>query len=156
MQPISTNLRYVVENLRNKNNMSKILRVIEPFFVMELNDTFTLSEDGKVYTSEHNEEFHTAKEDGDMTSSYNSKFAISPKWAQQLIEDGYLEEVDAPKDNKFVNVFDEIDNLIDRYQKELKEIPMMLSGQPECLKVEKTTVLTNILSVLNHLKSLRK
>ena len=137
--------------------MSKILRVIEPFFVMDLNDTFTLSEDGKVYTAEHNEEFHTAKEDGDMSSSYNSKFAISPKWAQQLIEDGYLEEVDAPKtDSKFVNVFDEIDNLIDRYQKELKEIPMMLSGQPECLKVEKTTVLTNILSVLNHLKTLRK
>ena len=156
MQPISTNLRYVVENLRNKNNMSKILRVIEPFFVMDLNDTFTLSEDGNVYTAEHNEEFHTAKEDGDMSSSYNSTFAISPKWAQQLIEDGYLEEVDAPKDNKFVNVFDEIDTLIARYQKELSELPMMMGGQPECLKVEKTTVLTNILSVLNHLKALRK
>lgn len=137
--------------------MSKTLRVIEPFFVMELNDTFTLSDDGKSYLSEHNEEFRTAREDGDMTSSYNSTFAISPKWAQQLIEDGYLEEVDAPKtDSKFVNVFDEIDNLIVRYQKELDEIPMMLNGQPECLKVEKTTVLTNILSVLNHLKSLRK
>lgn len=137
--------------------MSKILRVIEPFFVMDLGDTFTLSEDGKTYYAEHNEEFRTAKDDGDLTSTYNSTFAISPKWAQQLIEDGYLEEVDTPKtDSKFVNVFDEIDTLIARYQKELSELPMMMGGQPECLKVEKTTVLTNILSVLNHLKALRK
>ena len=29
--------------------MSKVLRVIDPFFVMEIGDTFELSEDGKEY-----------------------------------------------------------------------------------------------------------
>ena len=92
--------------------MSKILRVIDPFFTMDVDDTFTLSNDGKCYVSERNEEFHTAKEDGDLNSTYSSTFTLSPKWAQQLIEEGYLEEVTPEKPSKdFVNVFDEIDKL---------------------------------------------
>jgi hypothetical protein len=137
--------------------MSKVLRVIDPFFVMEIGDTFTLSEDGKKYISQHNEEFHTAKDDGDLNSTYNSTFEISLKWAKQLIEDGYLEEVEeTDKSTPFVNVFDEIDTLIDKYQTELNNLPNTMAKAPECLKVEKTTVLSNLLSVLNHLKSLRK
>ena len=139
--------------------MSKVLRVIDPFFVMEIGDTFELSEDGKEYVSHHSEEFHTAKEDGEVNSTYDSVFKISLKWAQQLIEDGYLEEVceETPKNTTpFVNVFDEIDRLIDKYQKEANELSKSKELIPECLKVEKTTVLTNLLRVLNYLKSLRK
>lgn len=137
--------------------MSKTLRVIDPFFVLELGDTLTLSEDSKFYTFERNEEFHKAGDNNDLNSTYSSNFKISLDYAKELIRDGYLEEVDPKqKASSFVNVFDEIDNLIARYQKELANIDLDMAGQPQCVKVEKTTVLTNILSVLNHLKTLRK
>lgn len=134
--------------------MSKILKVIESFFTVEEGDTFVLSEDGKTYTCEHNEEFHKAGDSNDINSSFTSTFSISAGYAKQLIEDGYLEEVAPTK--SFVNVFDEIDNLIGKYTNDLNNIDAEMANQPQCLKVEKTTVLTNILSVLNHLKTLRK
>ena len=137
--------------------MSKTLRVIDPFFILEVGDTLTLSEDGKFYTFERNEEFHKAGASNDLNSTYSSNFTISLDYAKELIKDGYLEEVgDKTVKGPFVNVFDEIDNLIERYQKELSNIDLDMAGQPQCVKVEKTTVLTNILSVLNHLKTLRK
>lgn len=135
--------------------MAKTLRVIDSFFVMELGDTFTLSEDGKFYIAEHNEEFHKGGDTDELNSTFSSTFRISTDYAKQLVKDGYLEEVD-PEPKKFVNVFDEIDNLIERYQDELNRIDTDFAGEPQCLRVEKTTVLTNILSVLNHLKNLRK
>lgn len=138
--------------------MSKVLRVIDPFFVMEVGDTFVYSNEDKMYVSQHNEEFRTSKEDDDLTSVYNSTFEISPKWAKQLIEDGYLEEVteNTTKSSQFVNVFDEIDNLIGKYQSEFDSIEETMANSPECLKVERITVLSNMLKLLNHLKSLRK
>lgn len=138
--------------------MAKILRVIDPFFDMNVDDTFVLSDDGKFYVAERTEEFHTANADADedLSSSYKSWFKISIKWAKQLIEEGYLEEVEPKKTNTFVNVFDEIDKLLKKYQGELEGIPTTMKDVPECLKVERTTVLTNIISVLNYLKALRK
>ena len=137
--------------------MSKILRVIDPFFVLELGDTLTLSEDGKFYIFERSEEFHKAGDSNELNSTYSSNFKLSLDYAKELIKEGYLEEVDAKKTaSQFVNVFDEIDNLINKYQGELSRIEVDMADQPQCLKVEKTTVLTNILSVLNHLKTLRK
>ena len=158
MQPYLPNIALHRRNLRKNINMSKVLRVIDPFFVMEIGDTFELSEDGKEYVSHHSEEFHTAKDDGEVNSTYDSVFKISLKWAQQLVEDGYLEEVEETQKPTpaFVNVFDEIDRLIDKYQKEAKDLNNSDEIIPECLKVEKTTVLTNLLNVLNYLKSLRK
>lgn len=138
--------------------MSKILKVIEPFFMLDLDDTLELTEDGKFYVANRNEEFRSNNEDSDIMSSYKSEFCISTKWAKQLIEDGFLEEVeiDKPKKQNFVNVFDEIDNLLVKYENDLKNINSDMKDEPECLKVEKTTVLKNIIKVLNHLKTLRK
>lgn len=137
--------------------MSKTLRVIDPFFEMEIGDTFTLTEDGKLYSSEHNEEFRKAGDNDEVNAIYNSVFNISVEYAKELIKEGYLEEVvENKKQNTFVNVFDEIDNLIKKYQLELNDIDTTMKDAPQCMKVEKTTVLTNILSVLNHLKTLRK
>lgn len=141
--------------LINFQKMAKTLRVIDSFFVMEVGDTFVLSEDGKYYISCHNEEFRKNDEDGDVNSSYTSEYRISTEYAEQLVKDGYLEEVGSTRKD-FVNVFDEIDNLINRYQTDLANIDANLAGEPQCVKVEKTTVLTNLLSVLNHLKTLRK
>ena len=135
--------------------MSNILRVIDPFFITEIGDTFTLAADGN-YEFQKNEEFHKAGESNEINSSYSATFKISKDYAQQLIKDGYLEEVNADKKANFINVFDEIDNLIKRYEEQLKNIDLDMANEPQCVKVEKTTVLTNILSVLNHLKTLRK
>ena len=137
--------------------MAKVLRVIEPFFDMDVDDTFVLSDDAKFYVFEKNEEFHTnSSETEDLTSSLKSTFKISIKWAKQLVEDGYLEEVNEKANAKFVNVFDEIEKLLNAYQEELKLIPETMKESPECLRVERTTVLMNMIKVLSYLKTLRK
>lgn len=139
--------------------MAKVLRVINPFFMADKDDTFVLSEDGKFYIAEHNEEFKAVgADDIDTKSTFSSTFTISLNWAKELIEEGYLEEV-SPKTEKsstFVNVFDEIDILLKKYNDELKNLPEDMASFPECVKLERTTVLTNIIKVLEHLKSLRK
>lgn len=137
--------------------MAKVLRVIEPFFDVDIDDTFVLSDDAKFYVFEKNEEFHTnSSETEDLTSSLKSTFKISIKWAKQLVEDGYLEEVNEKASAKFVNVFDEIEKLLNAYQEELKLIPETMKESPECLRVERTTVLMNMIKVLSYLKTLRK
>lgn len=137
--------------------MAKVLRVIEPFFDVDVDDTFVLSDDAKFYVFEKNEEFHTnSSETEDLTSSLKSTFKISIKWAKQLVEDGYLEEINEKANAKFVNVFDEIEKLLNAYQEELKLIPETMKESPECLRVERTTVLMNMIKVLSYLKTLRK
>lgn len=139
--------------------MAKTLRVIDPFFVMELGDLFEYSEDSKMYVSVHNEDFYNT--DGNsvdsVKSSYNSEFSISPDYAKTLIKEGYLEEVsDAEKSTSFVNIFDEIDNLLAKYKTGLKTIEKDMAELPACVRVERQTVLTNMITLLEHLKSLKK
>ena len=140
--------------------MSKILSVIEPFFVMEVGDTMELTEDGTSYVSVRNEEFHKHGDDDDsINSTYSSTFTISKEYAAALIKEGYLEEVfaeDKVSKSAFVNVFDEIGKLLDQYEDELKNIDEDFATMPECVKVEKTTVLKNLIKVLSHLKGLKK
>ena len=139
--------------------MAKTLRVIDPFFVMELGDLFEYSEDSKMYVSVHNEDFYNT--DGNsvdsVKSSYNSEFSISPDYAKTLIKEGYLEEVsEAEKSTNFVNIFDEIDNLLAKYKTSLKTIEKDMAELPACVRVERQTVLTNMITLLEHLKSLKK
>lgn len=139
--------------------MAKTLRVIDPFFVMELGDLFEYSEDSKMYVSVHNEDFYNT--DGNsvdsVKSSYNSEFSISPDYAKTLIKEGYLEEVsETEKSTNFVNIFDEIDNLLAKYKTGLKTIEKDMAELPACVRVERQTVLTNMITLLEHLKSLKK
>lgn len=139
--------------------MAKTLRVIDPFFVMELGDLFEYSEDSKMYVSVHNEDFYNT--DGNsvdsVKSSYSSEFSISPDYAKTLIKEGYLEEVsEAEKSTNFVNIFDEIDNLLAKYKTGLKTIEKDMAELPACVRVERQTVLTNMITLLEHLKSLKK
>lgn len=125
---------------------------------MELGDVFNLDETGTKYISEHSEEFHKLKEKGEegiMTSAYSSTFSISVEYAKQLIEEGYLEEVDQDK-KVFVNIFDEINTLIEKYTNELESIDADYKDCPECIKLEKRVVLTNLITVLTHLQGLKK
>ena len=137
--------------------MAKTLRVIESFFVMEVGDTFEWDADENMYIANHSEEFHkTDDENSEISSSYNSNFSISADYAKGLIADGYLEEVTSDGKKVFTNVFDEITRLYKKYDDELKNLQEDMADMPECLKVERTTVLNNILSVLDHLAALKK
>ena len=139
--------------------MTKILEVVKPFFVLEVGDTLELTVDGKQYSSMYREEFNKADEDdGDIQSTYTSEFKISLDYAKQLIKDGYLKEVNPHKEEtKFKNIFDEIDTLIMMYELGLDKIendPNYPATFAE--KHEERTVVTNIVKVLTHLKSLQK
>lgn len=133
---------------------SKQLQVVEPFFTLETGDTLTLSPDGTMYVSEYSEEF--TKDDttsADIKSTYSAKFTISAEYADELVKEGFLVPVLADKKD-FVNVFDEINALLQKYESELEEVAS--ENIPECLRVEKTTVLTNLIKVLTHLKNTKK
>jgi len=139
--------------------MAKILRVIDPFFVMELGDTFEYSDEAKMYVSKHQEEFYKTDDTSvnEVKSSYSSSFQISVDYAKTLIDGGYLEEVDEKVNTTpFVNIFDEIDTLLDKYKKGLDTIDKDMAELPTCVKVERQTVLTNMITLLEHLKSLKK
>lgn len=137
--------------------MTKTLRVIDPFFVMDLGDTFEWNEDVKMYVSKHNEEFYKVGGDSidEVKSSYNSEFQISEEYAKTLVDEGYLEEV-REKTTNFVNIFDEIDTLLEKYKNELTIVDKTTAELPACVKVEREAVLTNLVTLLEHLKSLKK
>lgn len=159
MQPILNLYTLPGCNLTNNRNMTKILRVINPFFVMELGDLFEYSEDTKMYVSKHQEEFYKTDDDSvnEIKSTYSSDFQISVEYAKTLIKEGYLEEVTENVDKTpFVNIFDEIDTLLNKYKKGLTTIEEDMAELPACVKVERQTVLTNMITLLEHLKSLKK
>lgn len=138
--------------------MSKILKVIKKFYLLEVGDTLELSENGIEYTNVHNEELNESDEKGsDISARFTSTYSISTDYAKLLIEEGYLAPYDEPETQKgFVNVFDEIDNMLDTYNEELDNLDEDFADEPACLKVEKETVLRNMIKVLNHLNSLKK
>lgn len=137
--------------------MAKTLRVISPFFVVDEGDLFEYDNETKMYVSRHNEEFYKM-DDGsvdEIKSSYNAEFQISEEYAKSLIEEGYLEEAECTK-TTFVNIFDEIDTLLNKYKNGLKTLKEDTAELPACVKVEKEAVLTNLVTLLEHLKSLKK
>lgn len=137
--------------------MTKILKVIKPFFVMEQDDTFELSADGTEYVSSISVEHHESDDNfSNISSKYSSNYTISIDFAKTLIDSGYLAEVSDKDEKRFVNVFDEINTLLDTYQDELNKLDEEMQDMPACLKIEKETVLNNLITVLDHLSSLRK
>lgn len=141
--------------------MEKILKVTKPFFVMEIGDTFEYDANTKQYKSVYNIE-HNGSDEKNTTvvSTYNSVYTISEEYAKMLIDNGYLEEsyidTESEKPTQFVNIFNEIDRLISEYSKDLDGIDNEYKDMPECLKVEKVTVIKNLLKLLTYLKSLKK
>lgn len=131
--------------------MANNLKVVKSFGLMESGDTFKLSENGN-YVSD-NEWSHSANdiENSNFSSSVKQTVEISADYANALVDAGYLSE-----DTPFVNVFDEIHGLIDAYTKDLSTINKDYEDMPACLKIEKETVLSNMIKVLEHLYSLKK
>ena len=136
--------------------MTKILKVIKPFFVMENGDTFEYNADTDQYESVYNEEHNSSNEDNStVVSSYNSVYRISKEYAKMLLDNGYVEEGDEKK--RFVNIFDEIDNKLNEYNNELYTLKTKADeNTPQCLLVEKETVLRNMIKLLEYLKGLKK
>lgn len=136
--------------------MTKILKVVKPFFVMEEGDTFEYNEETAQYESVYNEEHNSSNEDNStVVSSYNSVYRISKEYAKMLLDNGYVEEVDEKK--RFVNIFDEIDNKLSEYNNELYTLKTKADeNTPQCLIVEKETVLRNMIKLLEYLKGLKK
>ena len=136
--------------------MTKILKVIKPFFVMENGDTFEYNADTDQYESVYNEEHNSSNEDNStVVSSYNSVYRISKEYAKMLLDNGYVEEVDDKK--RFVNIFDEINNKLSEYNNELCVLKSRADeNTPQCLLVEKETVLRNMIKLLEYLKGLKK
>lgn len=136
--------------------MTKILKVVKPFFVMEEGDTFEYNEETNQYESVYNEEHNSSNEDNStVVSSYNSVYRISKEYAKMLLDNGYVEEVDEKK--RFVNIFDEIDNKLSEYNNELYTLKTKADeNTPQCLIVEKETVLRNMIKLLEYLKGLKK
>lgn len=136
--------------------MTKILKVIKPFFVMENGDTFEYNANTEQYESVYNEEHNSSNEDNStVVSSYNSVYRISKEYAKMLLDNGYVEEVD--KKARFVNIFDEIDNKLSEYNNELCSLKSKADeNTPQCLLVEKETVLRNMIKLLEYLKGLKK
>lgn len=136
--------------------MTKILKVIKPFFVMENGDTFEYNADTDQYESVYNEEHNSSNEDNStVVSSYNSVYRISKEYAKMLLDNGYVEEVDEKK--RFVNIFDEIDNKLSEYNEDLYTLSNGDNDDtPQCLLVEKETVLRNMIKLLEYLKGLKK
>lgn len=133
--------------------MVKVLEVKEPIFMMDAGDRLSISEDGKEYSYSRIDKFNDIIKGGDGSVTSNHNVVISADFANTLIEEGYLKEVD---DNNFVNVFTEIDNLMAKYNDQLENIDEDCAHDPACLKIEKETVLRNLVSVLDHLRSLKK
>lgn len=136
--------------------MTKILKVVKPFFVMEEGDTFEYNDETSQYESVYNEEHNSSNEDNStVVSSYNSVYRISKEYAKMLLDNGYVEEVDEKK--RFVNIFDEIDNKLSEYNNELYTLKTKADeNTPQCLIVEKETVLRNMIKLLEYLKGLKK
>lgn len=136
--------------------MTKILKVIKPFFLMENGDTFEYNADTDQYESVYNEEHNSSNEDNStVVSSYNSVYRISKEYAKMLLYNGYVEEVDDKK--RFVNIFDEINNKLSEYNNELCVLKSKDDeNTPQCLLVEKETVLRNMIKLLEYLKGLKK
>lgn len=133
--------------------MTKTFNVIKPFMHLVPGDTFELNKDGS-YTAKHHDEFNHTDDTGDYKSSFTSEITVSTDYINNLVDDGIVYAYEPKK--PFVNVFNEIDNMLDAYTKDLKSIDTDMNNAPECLKVEKTTVLKNLIKTLNYLKNLRK
>ena len=139
--------------------MAKILRVIDPFLVMETGDTFEYDEESGMYVYQRREEYYenNDKKLKEVKSVFSSNFQISADYAKELVEHGFLEEVTEVSDKTtFVNIFDEIDTLLNTYTTQLSSIDTDLKDIPACVKVERQTVRQNMITLLKHLKSLKK
>lgn len=133
--------------------MTNKLIVTKPFAHLEKGDTLTYDEKLNSYVNKYTDENESCSDNGvSISSKISASIVIDEKSAEDLVNDGYLSEVNEQK--PFVNVFDEIDTLLARYKNELLDETSELRFHP-AVALERKTVLNNLVTVLEHLKSLK-
>lgn len=129
--------------------------VKKPFFGMEPGDILEYEEKNNTYTNVKVSKNTWEDEGNERHFEYSSSIAFDPDTVEELENDGLIYKENA-KSQRRVNIFDEIDNLAATYEDDLKNVDEDMCHMPECLKVERVTVLENMLKLLNHLKSLKR
>lgn len=136
--------------------MTKKIKVISPFYGLAVGDTLTLSDDGKTYVFEEHKGINS---DTGLQSKFDLIFKISANKVKELVELGtfaYVEEEKEKKSSSFVNVFDEIDNLLEEFQEETKKFVNTNENKPSWLQKEHSNVIESNIDLLMYLKSLKK
>lgn len=135
------------------------LKVIKNFNQMEVGDIYQFSDKENGYVCEVNRDdsYLDARTGSKYSAKSSYKNVISTNYAQKLIDNGYLTSLeDSKKKEDHVNVFDEIERLLDTYTKDLGNLDDAYKDQPACMKLEAETVLSNMIRVLNHLLTLKR
>lgn len=135
--------------------MNKTLIVAKPYAWMEPGEKFTLSDNGTMYTNTRVDEYSNTDKDSDISSRVETSYSISTDAASKLMKAGILTDNDTQK-SAFVNVFDTMDDMIHTYQDDLDNIDEDMKNAPACLKIEKETVLRNLIKTVSYLRSLKK
>lgn len=137
--------------------MKNKLIVVEPFALLNIGDELIWNKEEQAYVAEYDERELSATDKKNFKSTYYSKYSISEDYAKMLIKEGFLkEDTSAKNDAQFKNVFDEIEKLRNQYTYELDALhknPNLISRYEA---IEKETVLSNLITVLDYLKTLRK
>lgn len=141
--------------------MGKILKVSKNGLLKSLSPDmeFVLSKDGKTYDYQKEVKNTADCPDGmEAWEVYSNKISLSKEFCEKLVKEGSLIEV--KEENKSqeccsCKIYQEIDKLLKEYNKELKNVLDNKDEVPECLRVEKMTVLKNLIKVLNYLKDLK-
>lgn len=130
-------------------NIDKLI-VKAPVASLGKGDVLEYDKDTNLYTLAYSD---TA----DGVTSYN-EISLSPAIAQHLIDEDTLEVYTEPEkaNTNFVNIFDELDNLKERFTTCIANLDKDYKNLPDCMKAEAKAVYTNQLSLVEHLQSLKR
>lgn len=131
------------------------LKLVKPLYYMEAGSIFEFK-DGEYVCEIKNNVNDVITNDGKNTVEFSQRMSISEESAKNLIEKGFLKEVVSEDDSNFINVFDQIDKMLTMYKTELNNLDNDYEGSPACMKVEKETVLKNLIKALTYLKNLKR
>lgn len=146
--------------------MEKVLKVIKPIriafgsddiYYISVGDELVRNTDGSYShnVSSKNEQFY---ENQSHVTEFESSMKLDNEYIQDLIKSGYLAE-DTPVQVKneckcnYSKLYNKIDELLAQYAKDIENIDKDLKDYPECCKLEKRTVLLNLINLLTELKS---
>lgn len=136
--------------------MKNTFTVKKTFGWMEPGDTFELSNNG-MYECTRTETFSNISDSEDSTAKTTLSLSVSKNYISMLEKMGVVENTDdVKKTENFKNIFDEIDNMLETYGDDLSNINDDMANAPACMKIEKETVLRNLIKTLSYLKSLKR
>ena len=132
--------------------MDKVLKVKKSFLGTDVNDIFEYDKENNTYELNKNHTYSQVEDGNPYTVKSSYEVSLSADNINDLINKGYLVPVKDENKKVYVNIFDKIDELINLYISELKNIDEDMKNAPACLKIEKQTVLENLVQTLESLK----